>query len=200
MRYQPLNEKFQSELTPGEIVIWTGQPSTDVIFHVRDLYLIPFSLLWGGFAIFWELSVFGYWGFPQETVRHPISWFFLLWGIPFVIVGQYMIWGRFLFDWWRKKRTFYAVTDKRLLIVEEVCGRKLTSVRLTENTFLGKSTRRDGKGTLRFGIPQATWNSWSYWGIFETDRRPSFRDIDEVERVYSIISGSQARREDAHRE
>jgi hypothetical protein len=200
MQYQPLNEKFQSDLAPGEVVLWTGQPNTGVIFHVRDLYLIPFSLMWGGFAIFWEMGVLGYWGSPHKTGVNPISWFFVLWGIPFVVVGQYIIWGRFVFDWWRKKRTFYAITDKRLLIVEEVRNRKLTSVRLTENTFLGKSTRSDGIGTLRFGAPQATPNGWSWWGNFETDGRSSFRDIEDVERVYNIISSSQARLKSDKRE
>jgi len=193
MQYQPLNEKFQNDLSPGEVVLWTGQPNTGVIFHARDLYLIPFSLMWGGFAIFWELSVLGYWGSPHKTETGPISWFFVLWGILFVVIGQYIIWGRFVFDWWRKKRTYYAITDKPLLIVEEVRNRKLTSVRLTENTFLGKSTRRDGKGTLRFGVPESSRNSWAYWGNFETDGRPSFRDIDEVEQVYTMITNSQAR-------
>jgi hypothetical protein len=97
-----------------------------------------------------------------------------------------------VFDWWRKKRTFYAMTDKRLLIVEEVLNRKLISVRLTENTFLDKSTRQHGRGTLKFSVPQATAKSWSWWGDFESDSRPSFRDIDEVERVYTMISNSPA--------
>jgi hypothetical protein len=193
MQYQPLNEKFQHDLTPGEVVLWTGQPNGSVIFHARDLYLIPFSLLWGGFAIFWELGVLGYWGSAHKSGANSTSWFFTLWGIPFVLVGQYIIWGRFVFDWWRKKRTFYAITDKRLLIVEEVLNRKLISVRLTENTFLDKSTRQDGRGTLKFGVPQATANNWSWWGNFESDSRPSFRDIDEVERVYTMISNLQAR-------
>jgi hypothetical protein len=192
MQYQPLNEKFQNDLTPGEVVLWTGQPNGSVIFHPQDLYLIPFSLLWGGFAIFWELGVLGHWRSPHKAGGNPFNWLMTVWGIPFVLVGQYFIWGRFVFDWWRKKRTFYAVTDKRLLIVEEVRNRKLTSVRLTENTFLDKATRGDGIGTLRFGVPQVNPNRMSF-GNFDTDGRPSFRDIEDVEHVYSMITTSQAR-------
>jgi hypothetical protein len=193
MQYQPLNEKFQNELTPGETVLWTGQPNASIVFHSQDLFLIPFSLLWGGFAIFWEMGVLGYWGSPHKSGLNPVSGFMALWGIPFVAVGQYFIWGRFVYDWWRKTRTFYAVTDKRLLILEELRNRKLISVRLAENAFLDKSTRNDGVGTLRFGMPQGTSNRWSSWGNFDSDGRPSFRDIDEVERVYSLISNSQDR-------
>jgi hypothetical protein len=44
-------EAIQPELTSGESILWAAQPNTSGIFHREDLYLIPFSLLWGGFAL-----------------------------------------------------------------------------------------------------------------------------------------------------
>src|SRR5260370_29685437 len=73
----------EPELTSGESVMWAGQPKTSVIFHKEDAFLIPFSLLWGGFAIFWEASVSGMWGAPTNG-----RWSFgILWGIPFVLIA-----------------------------------------------------------------------------------------------------------------
>lgn len=64
---------IQPELVTGESILWTGQPDTSIVFHKDDLYLIPFSLLWGGFAIFWEGAV-AFWGKNTWT-------FGAIWGI-----------------------------------------------------------------------------------------------------------------------
>src|SRR5258707_5570564 len=46
--------KVQTELMSGESLYWAGMPNRSVVFHSDDWYVVPFSLLWGGFAIFWE--------------------------------------------------------------------------------------------------------------------------------------------------
>jgi hypothetical protein len=123
---------------------------------------------------------------PNQLVLDPVQ------DSPTCSLGNASWGGRFVFEWWRKKKTPYALPDERLLILGEVRNRKLTSVHLTENTFLVKSTRPGGMGTLQFAMPQVTSNRGSS-EYFDSDGRPSFRDIDEVERVCTLISRSQAR-------
>src|SRR4051812_44260637 len=103
-------ELLAADLMTGERVLWTGRPARAVIFHASDAYAIPFSLLWGGFAIFWEATVLGFWG---SGGGREAPWFFVIWGIPFVLIGQYMIWGRFFYTFWKKKKVLYAITNRR---------------------------------------------------------------------------------------
>ncbi|HEX3508972.1 MAG TPA: hypothetical protein VHW94_11325, partial [Candidatus Dormibacteraeota bacterium] len=116
--------RLQTYLQPGEGVLWTGSPNPHRLFSSKDFFLVPFSLMWGGFAIFWEASVLA---FGRGANQAPV--FFALWGIPFVVVGQYFIWGRFLFKRWDRRRTIYAVTNQRVIVLR---GRTLQSIFLSQ--------------------------------------------------------------------
>ena len=69
-------EMIRNELGPGEQLIWAGRPRLGLMLRAMDVFLIPFSIMWGGFAIFWETMV----------LLGGAPWFFALWVIPFVLV------------------------------------------------------------------------------------------------------------------
>jgi hypothetical protein len=93
-------------LRQGERLLWVGRPDARVRFSGADAFLVPFSVLWGGFAVFWEVMAI-------TTVRQPL---FIIWGIPFVLLGLYFIFGRFIVKKRRKLTTIYAVTNSRAIV------------------------------------------------------------------------------------
>jgi hypothetical protein len=189
--------KIQPELLSGESLQWAGRPNPRVIFHRDDWYAIPFSLLWGGFAIFWEAGVLGYWGKVQ---RGP-STFMAIWGIPFLLIGQYMIWGRFLYDAWLKARTYYAVTNRRVLVLQEGWERE------TKSNYLEgiPSIEREGTatGTIWFGEKYSPFSGRAprrrSSSRFAIGHIPVFADIDDVDSVYRLVTDlrEKARKEPA---
>lgn len=189
--------KLQPELMSGESVYWAGMPNLGVIFHSDDWAMVPFSLLWGGFAIFWEAGVLGYWG--NGSRGGTPSLFMAIWGIPFIVIGQYFIWGRFVYDAWLKRRTYYALTNRRILVLQEGWKRKTNSMYLEAIPTI----EREGTatGTLWFGTkyPVIAGRGQKTRGMsrFEIKDVPVFADIDDVDGVQRL---AQELREKARRE
>jgi hypothetical protein len=182
---------FVDHLLAGERVLWTGRPDPNRLFSANDIFLIPFSLMWGGFALFWEASVVGI----GISSGHAAPSFFLVWGIPFVLIGQYFIWGRFIYKRWDRKRTAYAVTNQRLLALK---GNSLQSMFLTQLPTINQTVRSDGSGTLDFGGLPFGYAFWANSGMDWFNRRGglfAFYDIRGASSVYRLVAearGGQA--------
>ncbi|HET7466268.1 MAG TPA: PH domain-containing protein, partial [Candidatus Dormibacteraeota bacterium] len=110
--------ELQAELQPDEQLLWTGRPDANRLFTWLDLYLVPFSLFWTGFAIFWEsLALYGAVRAGAEAA------FFPLFGLPFIAIGFYLLFGRFLVKRYSRRHTYYAVTDRRVIALSTSFGR-----------------------------------------------------------------------------
>jgi hypothetical protein len=177
------SDKFRDELNPGERIIWSGQPQQGLILRPSDTLMIPFSLMWGGFAIFWEFNV----------ISMGVS-FFMLWGIPFVLVGLYMIVGRFFFDSMQRSKTYYALTNERVIIISGVFSQNTKTLDIKKLPEINISTKGDGKGTITFGASHPM--AWMYSGsgfpnMGRYNIAPSFEMIDDAKTVYQHLKSLQ---------
>lgn len=174
---------LQSQLAPNEQLLWFGQPRSGIVFRASDIFVIPFSLLWGGFAIFWEVGVL--------TSGAPL--FFKLWGVPFVVVGLYMIFGRFIFDAKQRSKTCYGVTNERVIIISSLFGKKIKSLELRTLNEISLDEKSDGSGTITFG-PAPVWYQW-FGGIQLPSRGqqsvPVFEMIQKAKSVYETVRSTQ---------
>jgi Bacterial PH domain len=172
---------IQFALDRGERQLWAGMPRQGLVLRPSDALQIPFSLLWAGFAVFWELSVF----------RSGAPLFFVLWGIPFVAVGFFVVIGRFWVDAWRRSRTTYAVTSERVIINSGLFTPTSKSLALRTLSDVTLQERSDGTGTITFGnaSPFAAMSAGMSWpGMPQI---PAFEMISDARRVYSIIREAQ---------
>ena len=174
---------LERELSAGEKVLWSGQPLDGLRLRKQDAFLIPFSLLWGGFAIFWEAGV----------INSNAPFFFRLWGIPFVLVGLYLIVGRFFADAKMRGKTVYGVTNERVLIVSGLFSRNFRSLNLKTLSEINLSEKSDGTGKITFGPSYPIFqNPGAGWPGFSKYASPSFELIERVRDVYDIIRRAQS--------
>jgi hypothetical protein len=152
---------LSAELRRSEKLIWSGRPRQGVFLTQRDAGMIPFSLMWGGFSFFWE--------FKAVSSGGPL--FFDLWGVPFVLVGLYMIVGRFFYEAMLRSRTYYGLTNERV-IISGLSSRTVKSLQVQTLTDVSLSEEASGSGTVTFG-PNMSYSGSSRAG--RNPQRPSSR-------------------------
>ena len=172
-----------AELAAGERLLWSGQPKQGVIFRTSEVFMTPFALLWAGFAIFWEWSV----------IQSNAPAFFMLWGVPFVLIGLYLVFGRFIVEAQQRARTLYGVTNERVLIVSGLFTRKIKSLALRTLSDLSLSESSNGEGSITFGssAPLAAWFGGSAWPGTDAYLGPRFEAIPNARTIYNIIRDAQ---------
>lgn len=179
---------IQKELDFGERLLWAGTPKQGMIFRGSDVFMVPFSLLWGGFAIFWEIMALQ---IPSEKAG-AVSIVFPLFGIPFVLVGLYLIFGRFIYDSMKRAKTFYGLTDQRAIIVSGLLSKGVKSLNLKTLSDVSLSEKKNGYGSIVFGQENQMMSMFmggGFPGMGTTT--PKFELIENAKQVYNHLRQHQ---------
>lgn len=120
-----------------EYILWKGKPEKGGLFTGREIIMLPFALIWLAFSAFWELT----------AIFSGAPLLFCLWGVPFVGIGLYLLIGRFFHMAYLRKRTFYIVTNKKIMIkrgnrIEMHDGKTLPPMDI--------QIHKNGNGTITF--------------------------------------------------
>ncbi|HKF43220.1 MAG TPA: PH domain-containing protein [Thermoanaerobaculia bacterium] len=177
---RPDGEVLQELLGPDEKLLWTGRPRQGFFLRSADGFAIPFSLFWTGFAVLWVVLA---------GKSSNVLWIV---GVPLLLIGVYMMVGRFFLDAWQRARTWYGLTNQRVLIVSLFARRNVKSLNLRALSAVTLSERGDGVGSITFGpVPP----SWPYRGAHlpgMSPQPPRFDNIPQAREVFDQIRRLQA--------
>jgi hypothetical protein len=175
---------IRNELSPNEHLLWAGQPIQGIKLRPSDALQIPFSIMWGGFAIAWEIGV--------NLTGAPLL--FKLWGIPFVLVGLYMMIGRFFHDAFKRKYTIYGLSSQRVIIITGKNNRTTQSLNLSTLNGITLTEKSNGSGTINFAPSSeiiAQPISFSFKTRNATNApRPLFELSQDARLVYELLRGA----------
>lgn len=158
----------------SEDVLWSGSPVRYPLFDRQDAFFVPFSILWCGFAIFWETTAL--------TSGAPI--FFAVWGLMFVVIGLYSVVGRLIVRQVMLRRVVYTITNRRVIMRWNGQREQSRYLDHLEPPTLAESD--DGVGTIRFGStnpfhfnPQQRrgWLGQDLFVLYAIPQARSVRDI-----------------------
>lgn len=163
----------RSLLYPGERLLWEGRPEKRFRCSGRDCLAFLASLL--------APCLFA--AFSKKGVGRFLSLLLLLLWSTLPIVQA------LLYPSWRAKRYHYAVTDKRVIIMEP---QEVQSLLYREIYRIVKDFRKDGSGTLWFRQPRYLDNDSYGLPVRRRGERTyvpgiGFEEIADAERVCRLI-------------
>lgn len=156
--------EIRGELSIDESLLWSGTPKKGFHFSGQRAYFMIFGAVFLGFAIFWVIGA------------TRASGFFGLFGIPFVLAGLYLIFGRAL----SKMHSVYGVTDRRIIIktMKTTVSIPFSSIRsLTKRNF------SDGSGDITIITNETVSTRYGYSNV-----QRIMQAVPDVDRVYKIIN------------
>jgi uncharacterized membrane protein YdbT with pleckstrin-like domain len=101
---EQVRNALSKHIRADERALWIGKPEKTP-FIVPTLAAIPFGLIFFGFSIFWMWGA-GFAGAP---------WPFVLFGLPFVLIGLGTTVGGPILGLMRYRNTEYMITDQRII-------------------------------------------------------------------------------------
>jgi hypothetical protein len=175
-------EAITRRLASGERLIWWDRPDP-VGFAKRDLnFGTLFGVFFFLFAIFWM----------TQASRAPGPFF--LFGVPFVLVGLWMV-STPLRAYWSAGRTVFALTDRRALILT---GGKVAARPLEHMSFVETEAHADGRGDVLFLNEPASYGP-DNWNNQARMRKSGFIAVADAERVaHEMLKLMEARRTSAN--
>ena len=180
-----ITARFHGYLISGEHILWTGRPTTVLMFQLTDIVSIPFMWIWtlGAFSVFAAHATNGW--------LSPLSLAFSGMGLIF---GLYASVGRFIIDKQARRRTVYAVTDLGVISLRELFGTTLDTQDITNLNVFEMKERHGGKGDIEFD--HCKCDNWRRSPVWHPSLRPGLRflRIRNVGEVYDLIAEAMVRR------
>lgn len=132
------------ELATDEKILWEGKPKQGIIFRYTDIALIPFSIFWTLAALIFELI----------SLQSNVPIYLSLIGIPFLLIGLFLLIGRYVLDIKRRKNISYCITNRRIIIKAEKLKSTAHSYQMTAIPRITIKNKSRKFGTIILGNEQ----------------------------------------------
>lgn len=114
-----LVEVFKEDMLPGEHIVWVEKPKSGFRLNFSDFWFIPLGLFAITFMMFLLMN--------KEEISTPFVLDYLV--IPIIAAFAFMLLRRVFGDWlFMRNNTFYAITNKRVIIKSGMFKRELSSI------------------------------------------------------------------------
>lgn len=133
--YNQYFEEFKDELLEDEKLIWTGKPKSGLRLNFSDFWFIPLCLFAISFMIYLLLE--------KEEISTPFFLDYIV--VPIIGAFTFMLIRRLIGEMlFMRKNTYYAVTNKRVIIKSGMFSKETSSINY--ESFDSVTFWENGKG------------------------------------------------------
>lgn len=172
-------QRLARHLLRGERILWAGRPKQGLLLGAMDLLVIPFGL------VFLSVGI----ATVAATYDRPFS-FGSIGPVLAIAAGSFLAVGRPILDALLRARTWYAITEKRILILREGLFPSMISLDralLGQVELLETGARGTPRGTIRFGPAQASGHNSRGPIVPSLDPTPQFLAIANPAEVFALL-------------
>ena len=201
MMVNSLTERLNNQLHPGESILWMGQPQSGLLWRRSDWLLLPLSIILCGLACWLEGWIIILLVEAAPILNDSLGLFlflgllfFAMLCLPLVLVGLFLMIGRFFFDRMRRSRTLYAVTNQRVLIATFILKQRVKTVPLDKKVNLRLEINKSDRGSIYLSVDAFLWwilmgPPWwlPFWPDVEVYQPPFLERIEKPAEVYEIL-------------
>jgi hypothetical protein len=168
-------EQIRRELHPTERLLWSGRPRRGIRFNRGEAVRTCLFVV-GGVLLFllWRAAGGG-------GVVLALIYLFVLCGIV----------DRVVVDAWRRRKTYYGLTDRRAIVVDGLFNQQVRSLPLRPSPKLSLREGGNRYGTILCSPGSGHWYKKNRRGMIVP--RPLFRMIVDARHVYNLMLDAQAK-------
>lgn len=184
-------------LLSDEKVLWSGKPSISKMFNIIDWILIPVGIIWISIGIYGLTFIIASMNQTSTFADHEMFMQFmrimaLIISAIFSALGMYLLVCRFIVKVFIKSKTKYAITNRRILIIQKGIFNRIKSVETNTINHIEISKLKHGKGKIFFFRANSIIKAistmileipWLYWH----SKRFIFFDTADIDEVKAIV-------------
>lgn len=200
-----LDPLIENQLNPGEKILWKNRPQQGFLLRRSDSFFIPLSVLLCGLSCWLEgwiinllVNAAPILSDPTGMLLFAIMAFFAILCLPLVLIGLFLVAGRFFFDRQRRKKTLYVLSNQRVIIGTSIIKHRIRSIGL-EKIRPRLEIRQDGRGTVFLDVDAFLWwifvgPPWWFplWPDVEVYQPPFLERIESPDEVFEMLKSAIA--------
>jgi hypothetical protein len=178
----PIPAEILRRLSREETVLWHGRPRQGFPLGETDVLFIPIAIVC---VILFSLNLA-----RSSQSNATDAW------IPFIplsFLSTCVLGGRLFFDHNRRERTYYALTQRRVLIIKGSGLEDVDSLPLCQLKDISYADGVDKSGTITFGIPDYSYVRSPHYLRQAQEPVPHFELIDDARQVFWLIQNARQR-------